>query len=719
MAVDDRPVTREELAEIERRLAALESRVHGPPTRIVRCRACQKLVQEGVFCTACGAQLEHAPATPPAPAAPRAPLPSSSPPAPSAPLPRAPPPAPTPALTVERMLGQRWAPRAGAVLVFLGVIFFLGVAIQRGWIGPLAQLAIAALSGVALVTVGAILTARRGYGTYPQVLEATGACVLYVTAFVAHAVPYFQRETGLTEVGGGLLMALVSVATVGLALARDSRVIVGLGYGLAFLTALLGVDALPTITLAYVAILGTSLAWLVAPKRWVIEGVVGTLATGALLLWLAFRGQDVGDPEPALVAIVALVPAVAFLWLSLRAGSGESDAELLAAIVAGATFAWASVASLGIVERMAPRGVLLLAWALVAGGHVVLASRAGAPRLVRAAGGIAGIAFWIVGARMAWSAWDEAALLTTATYALAAGALAIPSARLGRGAAMGALALGIAAAVWAVGAQELVQPPWEPQEPLGPWQAWVTLAVVLAPLAFLAAARGTDPGVRIGAFWATAAFGAIWTFALFGAPLLTTGWLLLLAALLLGVGVRASATGRGVPAAALGAAFAIVALAALKGATVDTYETQVRLGTLAGALQALATAAALLALFHVARARSLLPASSMRPATIALVGGSAVVLVNYLLAYAEGAWTSILIGAVGVAYLVAGFVAPKEATYRYAGFGILGFVLARVFLVDMVNTDLALRAIVFAVLGAILLGIGYAYARLARRGPSS
>lgn len=725
MVADGDPVTRADIEELRRRIATLEASVHAPPTRIVRCRACSQMVPDGRFCSSCGVPLVIAttgPATvmppPPAPAPPRAPAPSPRPsPPPVAPRP---PPAPAKApLSLETMLGQRWAPRLGAGLVFLGVIFFLGVAIQRGWIGPLAQLAIAAIAGVALITGGAVLTARRGYGTYPQVLEATGACVLYVTAFVAHAVPYFSRETGLTEIGGGVLMALVSLGTVGLALLRDSRVIVGLGYGLAFLTALLGVGALPAITLAYVAILGTSLAWLVAPKGWRVEGALGTLATGGLLLFLSLRGRELGDPDPAIVALVSLVPAIAFLWLSLRADARHSDTDGLAAIIGAATFAWASVVSLGITDTDGARGVLLLAWALVATLHLVLGVRLGAPKLARVASGIAAVAFWLVGAPFAWADATEPELLTTLTYAIGATALAIASRRFGRGVAIGALVLGIAAAWWAVGVQGLVRSPWLLGDAFGPWQAWITLVAVLAPLAILASTRETDAKVRMGAFWTTAAFGTIWTFALFGTPILTTMWLLVLAAALVGFAMAAGARSAGVATSALAAAFAVLALAALKGATIDTYAPELRLDAGPAAFQATVVAAALLALYHVARARALVPEASMRLATFALVGGSAVVLVNYLVAYMEGAWPSILIGAVGVGYLVAGFVLRKELAYRYAGFATLGFVIVRVFTVDMQNTDLALRAIVFAVLGAILLGIGYVYARLSRKDASS
>ena len=166
---------------------------------------------------------------------------------------------------------------------------------------------------------------------------------------------------------------------------------------------------------------------------------------------------------------------------------------------------------------------------------------------------------------------------------------------------------------------------------------------------------------------------------------------------------------------ALLAALAVLVLAAVKSATLDSYAVEVKLDALPAALQAAALVGALLALFHLGRARGLFPAGATDAAAGALVGGSAIIVANYLLAYTEGASTSILLGLVGVAYLGAGFVRRHEPVYRYAGFAVLGFVVLRVFLVDLRTTDLAVRALVFAVLGAILLGIGYAYARISRK----
>lgn len=704
MAGEDDAVSRQEFERLEARLRAIEASVRPVPT--MRCGSCARVVPLGRFCASCGApQAVAAPPAPVAPAPATPPRPAATAPAPVAPA-RPP---------VESILGQRWAPRLGAILVFLGVVFFLGVAIQRGWIGPIAQLVLAALAGAGLLGAGAVLTSRRGYGTYPQVLEATGVAVLYVTAFVAHALPYYERETQLTELGSGVLMALVAVGAVALALARDARVIAGLGFGLAFLTALVGADALPAITLPYVALLGTGLALLVGRKGWTMEGALGSLATGGLLLWLSFRADATGTPSPGLVALVALVPAAAFLWLAARPASRDEADEAMGGLLTLGTFAWASTVTLAIRDETSVRGVLLLAWALVALAHAVLSARAKAPRLTVAAAGVAAVALWIFGAPLAWDGWEEAALLATGTYALAALALAFAAGQSrARGAWYGAVALAVAAALSTL-AQGALHAPWEPsRDAVGPWQAWATLALVGAALAPLLLARDAPAVVRRACFWLAAAFGVVWTFALFTAPFLTTVSLLVVVAALVAAAL-ARDRDPSLVASAMAAAIVVLGLAAAKVALLDPNVPEVRLAPAPAALQAILVAVTMLSLDRVAHARRLAPDRASRAFEGVLVGASAAVLASWVLAYTEQAWPSVLLGLLGAGYLGVGLVRRALAIHRYTGFAVLGFVLLRVFTVDLQDADLAVRAIVFAALGALLLGIGYAYARLGRK----
>ena len=561
----------------------------------------------------------------PPPLAPPVPQPVAQP-------PRAPPPppkAPAERLTLERLLGQRFAPRVGAILVFLAAAFFLSVAVQRGWIGPLLQLGLAAATGAGLVGAGAWLTRRKGFGAYPQVLEGTGMCVLYLTAFLAYSLPYYREHTHLTMVGGGLLMALVAAGTVGLALARDSRVIVALGYGLSFITAGLAAGALPGLTLPYVALLGTSLAILVAWKGWLPEGVVGAVLTGGFFVRFATSAASRGDPSPWLLAVTALPAMAAFLWLSLRPPDRVSDGthvtqdvrETLLCLLAAVTAVWGVGATVVAFAYPNARGAALLAWALAFVALAAVGARVGASRWAVGAHGAAALVLWVLGAPFAWEGTAQAAFATTATYALGALAVALAQAwpRLRRTAAvlavpvlvLGGLAVGRTLTFDAPLRDAILDAP-----AVGSWVAWATFLLVLAPLVLLFAAPRGEVGAlprRLALCLATG-FAAIWSYALvpdpFGGVLLLAGMATLAGLLAFRVRLAAHAAAAGdVGMAALG-----LVLATAARATLDP-----SLGT-----PLLAAEAALLLALHVAafaatRAGRLLSRDVVEPARLVLL----------------------------------------------------------------------------------------------------
>lgn len=681
---DERPVTREEYEILVRRVEIVESAL---------ARAAGRL------------DPIPSPTPPPRVVAPPPPLPE--------PIPYAPPPPPRPArapkMSAEDVLGQRFAPRVGAVLVFLATLFFLGVAIQRGWIGPVLQLLIAALSGAALVGIAAFLTNRKGYGQYPQILEGLGACVMYATAFVAYSLPYYQRATNLTELGGGLLMALVAAGTVGLAVWRDSRVIAGLGYVLSFLTAGIGWGVLPNITLPYVAILGASLAALVAWKDWREVGFVGTLVTGAF--FFVFTIDSYRPPPNAWsVVFAAALPAAAFLWLTLRQHEAAKNEPPYAAGVVVVTLAWAAFASVAPVLRESSAiGVVLFAWVPAAVALAIFAHE----RMVRVAYGASAVILYILATPFFFADAKDSAFFNTATYAAGALALVIAARlypRAERGLWQGGLALAGASALRAVILDERLQISFDGAWATGSWQSFATFLLLVPALAllFASAPKGAD-GVSRLVFVAGIVFLGAWGFALFQTPFLVTLYIAAVGAVLAWSALQR--TGH-LASDALAAGVIFVAIAALKTATVDLQSTQPLMpGPLAG-LQTALVAAALFGLYHLGAGERM---KAGQAGSGALLGAAAVVMASYVFQYAEGPWVSILLGVLGLAYLGTGFALAAHTMYRFVGFGVLGVVLVRVFVVDLNTTDLAVRALVFLVLGGILLGIGFVYARNNRK----
>jgi uncharacterized membrane protein len=125
---------------------------------------------------------------------------------------------------IEELVGGRLLAVVGGAAIVLGAIFFFSLAVERGWIGEAARVAIAAVASSALLALGVWLQEKRGRAQ--AALAAVGAAVasLYLT-LAAAAVLYELIPLALTL---PLVLAVGATATV-LALRWDSRVLAGLG----------------------------------------------------------------------------------------------------------------------------------------------------------------------------------------------------------------------------------------------------------------------------------------------------------------------------------------------------------------------------------------------------------------------------------------------------------------------------------------------------------
>src|SRR4029450_7436121 len=104
----------------------------------------------------------------PAPAP--APVAAPSPP-PSRPRPPAPPPAPKEppwwsGLTFADLFSAKVLAWAGGIVTLLGVVFFFLLAVNRGWIGPVARLSLGAIASALPFSAGLIVRRRYGHLYY-------------------------------------------------------------------------------------------------------------------------------------------------------------------------------------------------------------------------------------------------------------------------------------------------------------------------------------------------------------------------------------------------------------------------------------------------------------------------------------------------------------------------------------------------------------------------
>src|SRR5215203_1770701 len=209
--------TAERLNGFERRLRSLEREL----ADLRRAAA-----QEAAAPVACDT-VSQASAVPPAPLAPRAfppppaalppaafPPPPDAPPSPAAPLPASPPPQP---FDLSFLFGASALAWTGGAVTLLGIVFFFVLAVDRGWIGPIARVSLGAAASS--IVFGAGLWLRRRFGESYASLSAAYATLLAATAlYDLLPAPAALVAAGAIAAAGGVL-----------ALAWDAETVAGIG----------------------------------------------------------------------------------------------------------------------------------------------------------------------------------------------------------------------------------------------------------------------------------------------------------------------------------------------------------------------------------------------------------------------------------------------------------------------------------------------------------
>ena len=207
-----------------------------------------------------------APMTPPAaePAV-AAPPPVSRRTAVPAPAPAAPP-APPARPSLELALGGKLASFIGIAALVTGVVFFVGYAIQREWIGPGLRVCLGLLAGLVLAGLG-YAAERRGerYAVLARALTGGGAALFYFSVFAAHHI-YELIPTPVALLG----LAVSAGAALALAAFYNSQAVAVLGVLGAFLTPPLigsrfGVGVFP---LVFTAVVNVPVLLLGLRRKW-------------------------------------------------------------------------------------------------------------------------------------------------------------------------------------------------------------------------------------------------------------------------------------------------------------------------------------------------------------------------------------------------------------------------------------------------------------------
>ena len=203
---------------------------------------------------------------------------------------------------------------AGALAVFIGVVFFLATALRRGWIDEPTRVVLAYLGSTALLALGLYLYDRKG--RTQAALAAVAAAIASLYASTTAATTLYD----LVDPALGLGVAfLVGATATAIAVRWDSLELAGIGIVGALLSPVL-VDAGTTdVALAFMAVALVSAAGVLLWKRWDWLAFAAFLTSAPqLVAWLADSYQD--SLGIALVVLVAfwLLYAVAAVGFELR-----------------------------------------------------------------------------------------------------------------------------------------------------------------------------------------------------------------------------------------------------------------------------------------------------------------------------------------------------------------------------------------------------------------
>ena len=119
---------------------------------------------------------------------------------------------------LESAIGKRWIAWAGAVVLFVGVAFFLKYAFDNGLIGPTGQVVIGIMAGIAFLAAGSRCIGK-GWRVFGQTIIGLGLAILYAAFFAAFSA--YEPPVMSQKVAFGCMVA-VTAAGVALAVLYDA-----------------------------------------------------------------------------------------------------------------------------------------------------------------------------------------------------------------------------------------------------------------------------------------------------------------------------------------------------------------------------------------------------------------------------------------------------------------------------------------------------------------
>ncbi len=183
----------------------------------------------------------------------------------------------------EEIFGGRVLAWVGGVAILLGIVFLLGIAIDRGWIDESMRTALGLLGSTSLLLAGVWLYERKGRTEAALAAAASALAGLYTTLLVGTQIyDLIPAEAGLACAG------LVGIVGVALAVRWESMIVAAIGILGALLAPVLVGTGTSGLSLAFMAIALAAAVGVLLWQRW-NELSLGAFMISApqLLVWFA------------------------------------------------------------------------------------------------------------------------------------------------------------------------------------------------------------------------------------------------------------------------------------------------------------------------------------------------------------------------------------------------------------------------------------------------
>jgi uncharacterized membrane protein len=241
---------------------------------------------------------------------------------------------------LEKKIGQYWLNRIGIVAMLIGVSYFLKFAFDNNWVGPGGRIAIGLLLGMGLM-IWSERFRSRGYAAFSYSLKAVGIGTLYLSLWGA-----FQIYHLIPAAAAFLAMAIVTGATIALALSQDAELLASFALVGGFSTPVLlsTGENHEAVLFCYVALLDCAILAMAIFKPW--RRLLWGSFAGTIILYLGWYSDYYSDDQRALTvafaalfaAIFAVIPLVTTTVRSRRVSGPSLTLTLLPLFNAAAFF---------------------------------------------------------------------------------------------------------------------------------------------------------------------------------------------------------------------------------------------------------------------------------------------------------------------------------------------------------------------------------------------